>query len=220
MRLVEKYRPKRFADLVGQDKAITQLRTLISRGIGGRALLLEGPSGVGKTAAALALAREIGIVKDDETLQRLQSGSNMDLRFYQSRNVDVHTVAELGDWLQRSCWQSPFKMALIDEAQAMSAKGTEGMLTLLEGLLEHNIVVMTTTQYDDELFRVDGPFASRCQQVFFQRLEDTAIAERLAEIAFAESGNGVKVAYREIVRRGNGNMRTCLQLLETALGQL
>ena len=47
--------------------------------------------------------------------------------------------------------------------------------------------------------------------------QERAIAERLAEIAFAESGNGADLPYADIVRRGKGNVRACLQLLETAL---
>ena len=57
MRLSDKYRPKSFAEVIGQDKAVTILKRLTSRAWGGRAYWLAGNSGTGKTTLAWVLAR-------------------------------------------------------------------------------------------------------------------------------------------------------------------
>ena len=59
MQLHEQYRPKRWDDVVGQDKAIEQINQLRKRGLGGRAYFISGQSGAGKTTIAKLLAAEI-----------------------------------------------------------------------------------------------------------------------------------------------------------------
>ncbi|KPL05704.1 hypothetical protein AMJ85_11095 [candidate division BRC1 bacterium SM23_51] len=220
MRLVEKYRPKTFSDIIGQEKAVARIEALLKRGIGGRALLFEGPSGVGKTTTALVLARHLGIVRDNETLQVVQMGSNLDIRFYRAKEMDQRAVEELRDWLALSNWQAPYKMVIIDEAQTMTKGATDALLSVLETLPERAVVILTTTEAEalqDDLFGRQTPFGSRCIQVSFVKPSNAEIAERLVEIAFKECGNGATLPYREIVQEGKGNVRACLQLLETAL---
>lgn len=220
MRLVEKYRPKSCDDVIGQAGAIAQIDALLERGIGGRALLFEGPSGVGKTTTALVLARHVGTVGDDETLQAVQMGSNLDIRFYRAKEMDQRAVEELQDWLVLSNWRADYKMAIIDEAQTMTRGATDALLSVLENLPDRAIVILTTTEAEalqEDLFGMQTPFGSRCIQIAFARPDNAAIAERLAEIAFLETSNGASLPYADIVRQGKGNVRACLQLLETAL---
>ncbi len=59
MTLTEQYRPKTWADVVGQDKAIARIQALAKRGLAGRAFWIAGASGTGKTTIARILAREV-----------------------------------------------------------------------------------------------------------------------------------------------------------------
>jgi replication-associated recombination protein RarA len=59
MQLTEKYRPQKWADVAGQDKALSKCQLLIKRGLGGRAIWISGQSGTGKTTIARLLAAEI-----------------------------------------------------------------------------------------------------------------------------------------------------------------
>lgn len=220
MRLVEKYRPRKLSEVVGQEKAVAQIERLLKRGIGGRALLFEGPSGVGKTSAAIALARHLGIIHDSETLQAIQMGANLDIRFYQARAMDQSAVGEMADWIALANWRAPYKMAIIDEAQTITKGAADALLSVLENLPERMIVILTTTEAEalqDDLFGKQTPFGSRCIQVHFVKPANTEIAERLAEIAYQETGDGAGLPYGDIVREGKGNVRACLQLLETAM---
>ena len=68
MQLHEQYRPKDFSEVVGQDKAITKIRGLAKRGLGGRAFWISGQSGTGKTTIARLLAAQIAEVMHIEEL--------------------------------------------------------------------------------------------------------------------------------------------------------
>jgi len=213
MRLVEKYRPKRFADLIGQTKAIAQIQALVRRGVGGRALLFEGPSGVGKTTTALALARALAIIGDEDTLPRIQMGTNLDRRSYEASTVDQKAVEEMRDYLSYHAFGGGMRMIIIDEAQTITAGARSALLSVLESLPENVVLVLTTTEaqaLQDDLFGRQTPFGSRCIPVAFELPNNREIAMHLAEIAFAETGDGAAIPYAEIVRRCKGNLRTCI----------
>ncbi len=60
--LVDKYRPRRLAQIIGQDKVIRWIRAVIGRrGFDGGALWIEGPTGTGKTSIAQAIAANQGL---------------------------------------------------------------------------------------------------------------------------------------------------------------
>ena len=59
MQLTERYRPQSWADVVGQDKAVSRLRAVAQRGLGGRAYWLSGQSGTGKTTTARLVGAEL-----------------------------------------------------------------------------------------------------------------------------------------------------------------
>jgi DNA polymerase III gamma/tau subunit len=226
MRLVEKYRPARLEDVIGQEKAIAQLRRILKRGIGGRALLFEGPSGVGKTTTALILARMLEIMGDNETLESLQKGSSMDLRFFEANKMDSGAVDSIKDFLKFAAWKGEdhYKMFIIDEAQTMTKGGANGLLSLLEALPSYVVLVLTTTAaaLQEELFKQESAFGSRCLTVSFEVAEKNALAKRLGKIALAEVGDeaGTYAArFDEIVTKARGNVRAAVQLLDTMLDQ-
>jgi len=222
MRLVEKYRPMTLDDVVGQAEAKQTIRALLNRGIGGRALLLEGPSGVGKTTMALVIARTLGLVRPKGTYQSLAAGSSFAVQFCGARDVDVAAVEQMEMWLGQLPWPpAEYKMAIIDEAQTMTAKATSAMLSVLETLPEHAIVILTTTEIEDELFRVEGPFASRCQTILFERPKNSEIGARIQHIARNEIGRELTIdELSSIIRKANGNVRTAVQRPERYLGSL
>ncbi len=70
--LVEQYRPKAWADVVGQDKLVTRIQALAKRGLSGRAYWLSGQSGTGKTTIARLLAAEVA---DDFMVQEVDAST-------------------------------------------------------------------------------------------------------------------------------------------------
>ncbi len=71
--LHEQYRPARWSDVVGQDRAIRKIQTVAKRGIGGRAFWLSGQSGTGKSTIARLIALEIADAPNIEEIDVLQS---------------------------------------------------------------------------------------------------------------------------------------------------
>ena len=226
MRLVEKYRPRRLSDVVGQDKAIARLRDYMDD-MGGRVWLFVGPSGTGKTTTTFCLANELGIMAEGETLQSIKKGRNLDFNFWAGSAMDKNAAAELADWAGYLPMRAPIKMAIIDEAQNITPGGRESLLSIFEGLTDNIVVVMTTTGLrtiakQNDLFAVpkNDPFGSRCKHVHFVDPPAEAIIDHLVEIAFKETGNGAGLPYKEILEEGKGSIRACIDLLEDALKQL
>src|SRR5271157_5237319 len=72
--LFEKYRPKTFDEVLGQDKAVRTIKTLLARSWGGRAWWVSGSSGVGKSTIARIIARQGA---DDFYIQEFDSADQL-----------------------------------------------------------------------------------------------------------------------------------------------
>lgn len=208
--LYETYRPKCWADLVGQDKAKTVARRIIDRpGFDRGAFWIEcggeNNSGVGKTTLALLIARQLA----DEFFIEQISGAKVD----KAAAKRMEQAAYLCTWSDK-----PFRVVVIDEAHAISQGAIDILLPLLEGLPKHFVVIFTTTRKVDEgLFGTDdGPFASRCHKL---RLTNQGLAQAFAErarsIAEREGLNGRPIGdYVKLVRDCKNNLRRVLQRIE------
>ena len=208
--LYETYRPKEWADLVGQDKAVKVARRIIGRPAFDRGAFWiecagENNSGVGKTTLALLIARQLA----DEFFIEQISGAKVD----RAAVKRIEQSAYLCTWGEK-----PFRVLIIDEAHAISQGAVDLLLPFLEALPRHCVVIFTTTRKVDEgLFGTDdGPFASRCHKV---RLTNQGLAQAFAErarmIADREGLNGRPIEdYVKLVRDCKNNFRRVLQRVE------
>ncbi len=209
--LFEKYRPKSWSDLVGQDKAVAAARRIIEQpGFDRGAFWIEAAgdnnSGVGKTSLAWLIAWQLA----DDFFVESVSGSDLT----RARLRDVERSARLTTW----SLGKPFRVLLVDEAHAIPAACVDALLKFLEALPTHFVVIFTTTRKVDQgLFGDDcGPFASRCYQI---RLTNQGLAEAFAKrarwIADQEGLNGKPMAaYVRLVRDCKNNLRAVLQRIE------
>jgi DNA polymerase-3 subunit gamma/tau len=205
--LYEEYRPKQWADVVGQDKVVQKVRTLAQRGLAGRAYWISGASGVGKTTIARLLAAEIA---DKDFVTELDAG---DL-----------TPARLRD-VERSMWMygggKGGRAFIVNEAHGLNRAAVRQLLVLLERLPDHVLIVFTTTKDgQDSLFDDNEdahPLLSRCIVLSLtnQGLAQ-AFAERARAIADREGLNGQPVTeYVKLARRCRNNMRMMLQAIDS-----
>ena len=200
MQLHEQFRPKSWADVVGQDKAIRRIKQLRKRGLGGRAYFILGQSGTGKTTIAKLLAAEVA---DEICTVEIDASVATPARL---------TIIEQEMMLYG--WSGKY---LINEAHGLSRPSLQQLLVLLERLPSHVIFVFTTTNEGvEDLFeeKIDAhPLLSRCQAIKLSRRElSEPFARRARDIAIATGLNGQPQGeYIKLVRKHKNNLRAVLQ---------
>ncbi len=211
MMLHEKYRPREWSDLVGQDKAVAVARRIIERsGFDRGAFFIDcagsNNSGTGKSSLAWVIA---GTLADPFFITEIP-GAKMD----KSAVAEIERSAHLCSWSA----DKPFRVWIVNEAHAVTQGAVDLLLTFLEALPRHCVVIFTTTrQPDEELFGTDnGPLYSRCHCI---RLTNQGIAEpfarRVKSIAEAEGLDGQPIEkYVALIRQCKNNMRRAIQLIE------
>lgn len=150
--LTEKYRPCLLAEMVGQGEAVYRLLDFLEAPHSG-AFLLEGPTGVGKTTAALCLAAELGAVEFGG-LERINSGMQ-DAEAVEAALAGLRYTPMLG---------SGWKVVVVDEADYMSQKAQQLWLSALEDLPPRSVVVFTTNRAD----KFPDRFLDRCERLAFR----------------------------------------------------
>ncbi len=211
MMLHEKYRPREWSDLVGQDKAVAIARRIIERpGFDRGAFFIDcagsNNSGTGKSSLAWVIA---GTLADPFFITEIP-GAKMD----KAAVAEIERSAHLCSWSA----DKPFRVWIVNEAHAVTQGAVDLLLTFLEALPRHCVVIFTTTrQPDEELFGTDnGPLYSRCHCI---RLTNQGIAEpfarRIKAIAEAEGLDGQPIEkYVALIRQCKNNMRRAIQLVE------
>jgi replication-associated recombination protein RarA len=208
MILHEKYRPQSLDQVLGQDKAVSQVKMIIERrgGFGGRAVMITGKSGQGKT-----------------TLARIIAGSLADsfnVTEFDAIDCTPYRIGEIEDAMQiYGMGEKSGRVWIVNEYHAMKRDSVAKWLTVLERIPAHCCVVFTSTIEGSELFedQMDSsPFASRCIQIALaQRGVGQAFAQRALEIARMEGLDGQPLAkYLRLVEDCKGNFREVLQVID------
>lgn len=204
MRLADKYRPRVWDELLGQEKAVAKVRRIIDRpGFSGDSFWIVGPSASGKTSMAWIIAR--------------QFADSFDIIELDGEACTVDAVRKASETMQYTTLSGGFRVWIVNEAQAMTAKAVQAWLTVLDPLPPRVIVIFTTTEDSADLFgQFDGPFRSRCKTIGFTNQGLAQVfAERARAIALAENMDGKpEAAYVRLVQRCKNNMRMVLNEIE------
>ncbi len=206
MQIYEKYRPRDYDSLVGQDKAVAVIDRLRDRGLAGRAYWITGASGTGKTSLARLIAGEVA---DDFSVVELDASE-----------LTPAKLAAAEDTLRYFGFgQLNGRAVIVNEAHGLSASAIRQLLVALERIPGHCVWIFTATNEGNDLFegKLDGsPLLSRCIEIALARRDLTKrFAIRAKEIAETEGLDGRPLEdYVKLVRKQGNNFRRVLQEID------
>ncbi|AVP98955.1 DNA polymerase III subunit gamma/tau [Ahniella affigens] len=220
--LARKWRPKRFAELVGQEHVVRALTHALSTGRIHHAFLFTGTRGVGKTTIARIFAKSLncerGVSADPcgecSACRDIDAGRFMDLlEIDAASNTSVDDVREVIENAQYKPARGQYKVYLIDEVHMLSKNAFNALLKTLEEPPEHAKFLLATTDPQ----KLPVTVLSRCLQFNLKRLEVPEIRAQIDKIVAAENVPTDTEAALEIARAGNGSLRDALSLLDQAV---
>src|SRR5437762_13040700 len=214
--LARKWRPKTFAELVGQEHVVTALTNALTRGQLHHAYLLTGTRGVGKTTIARILAKSLNCLTNGVTAtpcgtcaacSEIDAGRFVDLlELDAASNTGIDNMREILDNARYAPTAGRFKVYLIDEVHMLSKAAFNSMLKTLEEPPQHVKFIFATTDPQ----KIPVTVLSRCLQFNLKALPQALIASRLATILAAEEIASDPAALALIARAAQGSMRDAL----------
>jgi DNA polymerase-3 subunit gamma/tau len=217
--LARKWRPKRFAEMVGQEHVLRALGNALDSGKVHHAFLFTGTRGVGKTTVARILAKslncETGVGSNPcgvcAACREIDEGRFVDLiEVDAASRTKVDDTRELLDNVQYAPTRGRYKVYLIDEVHMLSNHSFNALLKTLEEPPPHVKFLLATTDPQ----KLPVTVLSRCLQFSLKRLSANLIGERLKFIAAAEEFKFEPAALALLARAAEGSMRDALSLLD------
>ena len=217
--LYRKWRPKVFADVVGQSHITETLRRQVAEDRTSHAYLFTGTRGTGKTTCAKILAKAVNCEHPMDgdpcgvcpSCVGIESGSFLDvLELDAASNNGVDQVRALRDEAIYSPAHVKKRVYIVDEVHMLSTAAFNALLKILEEPPEHLMVILATT----ELHKVPATILSRCQRYSFKRITPEAIAERLNYVAEQENIELTADGAEMLARLADGALRDALSLLD------
>ena len=221
--VARRYRPQRFADLVGQEHVARGLSGAIESGRIGHAYLFTGARGVGKTSAARIYAKALECERgpaaepcnDCDSCRAIAAGQDVDVvEIDAASNRGIDEIRQLRQNVAVRPARGRFKIYIIDEVHMLTREAFNALLKTLEEPPQHVKFVLCTTEPE----KLPVTILSRCQRFDFTTVDTVSIAGRLAQIVEAEGADVSPEALTLIARRAAGSMRDSQSLLEQLLG--
>ena len=217
--LARKWRPKIFAELVGQEHVVKALTNALDTGRLHHAFLFAGTRGVGKTTIARILAKSLNCEQgvgsspcgDCDACREIDEGRFVDLLEVDAASrTKVDDTRELLENVQYSPTRGRYKVYLIDEVHMLSNHSFNALLKTLEEPPPHVKFLLATTDPQ----KLPITVLSRCLQFNLKRLSAKLIEERLSHILEQESIAAEPAALQLLSRAADGSMRDALSLLD------
>ncbi|WP_338824441.1 DNA polymerase III subunit gamma/tau [Moorella humiferrea] len=220
--LYRQWRPRTFAEVVGQEHVTrTLLNALRSQRLV-HAYLFCGPRGTGKTSTAKILAKAVNCRAPREgepcnecpNCLRINAGNSLDvLEIDAASNRGIDEIRELIEKIPLGPVEGRYKVYIIDEVHMLTPEAFNALLKTLEEPPAHALFILATT----EPRKVLPTILSRCQRFDFHPLTATAITGRLQQVAKANNVQIEGAALSLLARKAAGGLRDALSLLDQVL---
>ena len=220
--LARKWRPKTFADLVGQEHVVKALRNALDEGRLHHAYLLTGTRGVGKTTIARILAKSLNCENAQhgepcgvcQSCTQIDTGRYVDLlEIDAASNTGIDNIREVLENAQYAPTAGKYKVYIIDEVHMLSKSAFNAMLKTLEEPPEHVKFILATT----DPHKVPITVLSRCLQFVLRNMTSQQVADHLAHVLSNENIAYEPAALQLLGRAAAGSMRDALSLLDQAI---
>jgi replication factor C small subunit len=199
---IEKYRPKDFEDIKGQDHVVNRIRALVEQG-NMLHLLFSGPAGVGKTSLALVIAKKL--------YGDLWKENFLELNASDERGIDV-IRNKVKDFARTKAMRDiPFKIIYLDECDSLTKEAQHALRRIMENY--SNICrFILSCNYSSKII---DPIHSRCAVFRFKPLEEEYLKEILMDIAKKEGIKMDKSALEAICKISSGDARKAENILQS-----
>jgi replication factor C small subunit len=200
---IEKYRPVRLRDIAGQDEIIERLESYVRNGNLPH-LLFTGSAGVGKTTAAVSLAREF-------------FGESWHMNFRELNASDERGIDVVRNQIKQFARTSPlggatFKILFLDEADALTTDAQAALRRTMESYAQTCRFILSCN-YSSKII---DPIQSRCAIYRFKPLGKAAISAEIQKISCREGITVSEDAINAIVYVAQGDMRKAINALQGA----
>jgi replication factor C subunit 2/4 len=199
---VEKYRPQKIKDIVGNTEAVSRLQVIAEEGNMPN-MILAGPPGTGKTTSVMCLAHELLGPNYAEAVLELNASDD--------RGIDV-VRNKIKMFAQQKVTLPPGrqKIIILDEADSMTAAAQQALRRTME-------IYSSTTRFAlacNQSSKIIEPIQSRCAIIRYSKLSDKDILERLMTVASAEKVANTPEGLEAVVFTADGDMRQALNNLQ------
>ena len=200
---IEKYRPARLIDIVGQDEIVSRLSSYVkSRTL--PHLLFTGSAGVGKTTAAVVLAREF-------------FGESWHTNFREMNASDERGIDVVRNQIKQFARTTPlegaaFKILFLDEADALTNDAQNALRRTMERYSATTRFILSCN-YSSKIIE---PIQSRCAVYRFRPLSPEAVSKRIRYIAEQEGLELTERGLSAIEYVAGGDMRKAINALQAA----
>ncbi len=200
---VEKYRPKKLGEIVGQEEIVNRLQSFVEKKSLPH-LLFAGPAGTGKTTAALCIVRELFGEYWKHNFLELNASDERGIDTIRTKVKDyAHTRPTVG---------VPYRIILLDESDALTADAQNALRRTMEMFTQGTRFILDCNYSS----RIIEPIQSRCAIFRFRRLAEKDVEHMLKRISKGEKLTLTPEAVSAIAYVSEGDMRKAINTLQSA----